>query len=221
MSESRSAPTLATITVGLVDDHHLVREGLRLVLDAHEGIDVVGEASSQAEAFELLERVVPDVLVLDMTFPDGDGLPLLHELAARHPEMRIVILTMHRDAETVRQAMAAGAAGYVVKGARSSELVQAIEAVHRHERYLHSSVTEAVVEASIAWMREGSPLTVREREILSLFGSGLSIKDISHVTGISQFTVRNHLAKVSEKVGLKGSQALVRYAIEHGLVRRA
>ena len=107
------------IRIVLADDHHLVREGLRLVLSRVEGFEVVGDAATQEDAVELVDATNPDVLLLDLTFPDGDGLPLLRALRARHRDLRVVVLTMHRESETVRQALAAGAAGYVVKGARS------------------------------------------------------------------------------------------------------
>ncbi|MGP1674768.1 MAG: response regulator, partial [Candidatus Limnocylindrales bacterium] len=131
-------PSDRPIRVGLVDDHHLIREGLRLVLSAIEDLDVVGEASSRDGAFRLVQTTHPDVLLLDVTFPDGDGLQLVRTLRAQEPDLRIIVLTMHSDAETVRQALASGASGYIVKGAHSQELVDAIHAVSRGERYLHS-----------------------------------------------------------------------------------
>ena len=151
----------------LIEDHHLVREGLRLVLTTN-GFDVVGECPSVQGAFDLLERHRPDVVLLDLSLADGDGVALLREMHARSPDTRIVVVTMHRDAETVRQALLAGADGYVVKGAHSIDLVDAIQAVMRGERYLHSSVTSVVVDDSIRWLQSGGVLTVREREILGL-----------------------------------------------------
>jgi len=207
------------IRVALVDDHHLVREGLRLVLAGIDGFEVVGEASTQAEAFELVEASRPDVLLLDLTYPEGDGLPLLRALRERHRDVRVVVLTMHRGSETVRQALAAGASGYVVKGAHSMELVEAIRAVWRGEWYLHSSVTGAIVDDSIRWVETGSPLSVREREILSIVASGHSPTETARMLGISVHTVRRHIANLSTKLGVHGTNALTRYAIRHGLAR--
>ena len=208
------------IRVGLVDDHHLVREGLRLVLAGDDGFAVVGEASTRDGAFDLVAASRPDVLVLDLTFPDGDALPLIRDLRTRHPDLRLVILTMHSDPETVRQTLAAGASGYLVKGAHSQELFAAIRAVSRGERYLHSSVTAAIVDDSIRWLQTGT-LSVREREVLSLLASGNAPAQIGRALDISVHTVRRHIANLSAKLGLRGTNALTRYAIRHGLVRDA
>jgi DNA-binding NarL/FixJ family response regulator len=125
---------------------------------------------------------------------------------------------MHSDPETVRQALAAGAAGYLVKGAQSRELIEAIRAVARGDRYLHSSVTGAVVEDSIRWFEAGA-MSVREREVLSLLAAGRSPAQIAEALDISVHTVRRHLANISEKLGVKGMNALTRYAIRNGLDR--
>jgi DNA-binding NarL/FixJ family response regulator len=202
----------------MIEDHHLVREGLRLVLET-EGFDVVGESPSIAGAFDLVARHHPDVILLDLSLADGDGITLLRELRARSPETRIVVVTMHRDPETVRQALLAGAAAYLVKGAHSHELFEAIEAVMRGERYLHSSVTSMVVDDSLRWLQSGSILTAREREILGLLAAGNGPVEIGHRLGISPFTVRRHVANLSDKLGTRGTSALVRYAIREGLVR--
>ncbi len=214
-SRQRQGP----IRIALVDDHHLVREGLRLVLDNVDGFEVVGEAATHEEAFDLVAGTRPDILVLDLTFPEGDGLPLLRALRTLHPDLRVVVLTMDRGSETVRQALVAGARGYVVKGAHSNELLEAIHAVWRGERYLHSSVTGAIVDDSIRFNRAGSQISVREREILSLLASGHPTAEVSLMLGISVHTVRRHVANLSEKLGLHDRTALTRYAVEHGLIR--
>jgi two-component system response regulator NreC len=213
-----SAPSSRAIRVGLVDDHHLVREGLRLVLAGEERFEVVGEASTRGDAIDLVAASRPDVLVLDLTFPDGDALPLMRDLRSRHPGLRIVVLSMHSDPETVRQALAAGASGYLVKGAHSQELFAAIQAVARGERYLHSSVTGAIVDDSVRWLKTGT-MSIREREILSLLASGHPPAEIGRTLDISIHTVRRHIANLSTKLGIRGTNALTRYAIRHGLVR--
>jgi DNA-binding NarL/FixJ family response regulator len=206
------------IRVALVDDHHLIREGLRLVLQGEDGLEIVGEAADHASAIELVATQRPHVLVLDLTFPEGDAMPLLRALRTRHPELRILVLTMHSDPETVRQALAAGAAGFMIKGAQSRELVEAIRAVARGDRYLHSSVTNAVVEDSLRWLEAGT-MSAREREVLSLLASGQSAAQIGKSLDISVHTVRRHLANVSSKLGIRGMNALTRYAIRNGLAR--
>ncbi len=207
------------IRVGLVDDHQLVREGLRLVLGDDKGFEVVGEATTHEEAFELVAATRPDVLLLDLTFPEGDGLPLLRALRSRYPGLRVVIVTMDRGSESVRQALLAGASGYVVKGARSRDLFEAIRAVSRGEVYLHSSVAGAIVDDSIRLARSGQQLSVREREILSLLAGGRSPSEVGRILGISVHTVRRHVANLSEKLGIHGIRALTTYAVEHGLTR--
>ena len=206
------------IRVALVDDHHLIREGLRLVLQGDPGFEIVGEAADHASAIDLVMTERPDVLLLDLTFPEGDALPLLRALRARQPDLKVMVLTMHSDPETVRQALAAGAAGYMVKGAQSRELSEAIRAVARGDRYLHSSVTNTVIEDSVRWFEAGT-MSAREREVLSLLASGHSPAQIARSLDISVHTVRRHLSNVSDKLGLKGMNALTRYAIRHGLDR--
>ncbi len=220
----RAAGTVATrlrppVRVALVDDHHLVRESLRHFLELEPGIVVVGEAGDRGEAFDVLANGAPDIVLLDITFPDDDGVALLRELAARRPEVRLLVLTMHRDTETVRQALRAGAAGYVVKGAHTSELIEAIWAVARGERYLHSLVAGAIIDDSLRWSEAASPLSAREREILARIAAGASAADVGRALGISPYTVRRHVANLSRKLGLRGSKALTRYAIEQGLIR--
>ncbi|HEY7589444.1 MAG TPA: response regulator transcription factor [Candidatus Limnocylindrales bacterium] len=212
-------PGRRPIKVGLVEDHHLFREGLRLVLDRARDIDVVGEAATATEAFDVLERCRPDVMLVDLSLGQSDGISILRAISARRPEIRLVVLSMHRDAETVRQALLAGATGYVAKGAHSLELLDAIRAVMRGESYLHSSVTGAIVDDSLRWLRSGGPLSAREREILRLIAAGNSTRAVGDLLGISPHTVRRHLANLSAKLGLRGISALVRYAAQHGLVR--
>jgi DNA-binding NarL/FixJ family response regulator len=211
-------PALRPIRVALVDDHHLVREGLRLVLMSR-GFDVVGESPTAAGTFELLAQHRPDVLLLDLSLGAADGITLLREIGARAPATKVVIVSMHRDPETVRQALRAGAVGYVVKGAHSNDLYDAIDAVMRGERYLHSSVTAAIVDDSLRWLESGTVLTAREREILSLLAARYSSVEIGRRLGISPHTVRRHMANLSSKLGTRGTEALVSYALREGLGR--
>jgi DNA-binding NarL/FixJ family response regulator len=211
---SRSGP----IRIGLIDDHHLVRESLRLVLDSEADLEVVGQAASHPEAFHLMATASPDVLLLDLGLPDGDGISLLRALRDRYDDLKIIVVTMDRGTETVRQALAAGAWGYVVKGAHAHELVEAIRAVARGEQYLHSSVTSAVISDSIRWTQTGTQLSLREREIVGHLAAGLSPAAIGRLLGISVHTVNRHVANLSAKLGLRGRSALTRYAIEHDLI---
>jgi two-component system response regulator NreC len=210
---------IGAVRVVLVDDHELVREGLRLVLALHEGIEVIGEAGDSQHAFEVIEAVKPDVVLLDLSLADGDATPLLRSLKTRNPALHVIVLTVYRDAETVRQSLLAGADGYVGKGATSVELIEAITAVLRGERYLHSSVTSAVVDDSIRWLQQGGPLSPREREILALVSSGNSAASIGRILGISPHTVRRHIANTKSKLDARGIPELIRYATQHGIAR--
>jgi DNA-binding NarL/FixJ family response regulator len=203
----------------LVDDHPIVREGLLLVLQRQSDLLVVGEAGSSREALELVIDRRPDVILLDIGLGDEDGVPVIEILSARVPEARVLVLSMFDDAETVRQALLAGAVGYLVKGATSEELAAAIRTVAHGRRYLHGSVAGPVIEDGLRWLRSGSSLTPREREVLSLLASGKTASAIGRVLGISAHTVRRHLANTAAKLHLHGGGALVRYATKHGLAR--
>jgi len=214
-----SAPN--AIRIALVDDHRLVRDGLRLLVENEIDLTVVGEAEDRQQAFVLIEREQPDVVLLDISLGDQDAIPLIAEVQSRWPAIQILVLTMHSDAETVRQSLAAGVAGYLVKGAFATELTQAIRAVASGERYLHSSITSAVVDDSLRWLRSGTALTAREREILGLYASGHSPAAIGRSLGISANTVRRHIANLAAKLDLHGRAALTHYAAEHGVIRAA
>ena len=205
------------IKVVLVDDHHIVREGVKALLSARPDIQVVGEASDLAGAFALLEHVQPHVMVLDVAVGKEDSLSALPALKARRPDLKVLILTMHSDAETVRQALANGASGYLVKGAYSSELDIAIRATASGDRYLHSSITMQVVDDYLRG--NADVVTAREREVLVLIANGRSASDVSETLGISAHTVRRHLANLRTKLGLRGRGALLRYALGHDLLR--
>jgi NarL family two-component system response regulator LiaR len=209
------------IRVLLVDDHAVVREGLRLVLGQEEGLAVVGEAADPREAVELSRRQQPDVVVMDIGLGNDDGVGTIAAILAQAPDTRILVLTMFHDPETLRQCLLAGAAGFVVKGASAAEVVDAIRAVHRGERYVHSSVAGFIVEDGLHWLRDGSVLSRREREVLGLLGGGRTPAGIGEVLGISVHTVRRHLANTATKLGLVGARELARYAREHDLARPA
>ncbi len=212
-------PATHLIRVGIVEDHAIVREGLRMVLETYPDIVVGGDSATAESAFELVANDKPDVLLVDVTLGDADGIRLVRDLRIRHRDLPIVVLTMHRDAETVRQALLAGARGYVVKGATSQALVDAIRAVSRGEQYLHSTIASAIIDNSIHWMQSTTRLSSREREILSLLAGGKSAASIGVALGISVHTVNRHLANLSSKLQVRGRIGLVRYAVENGLIR--
>jgi two-component system response regulator NreC len=210
---------MQTIRVAIVDDHALVRDGLRLILERERDIDVVGDAADAAGAFALAATRRPHVMVVDLTLGGSDGIALLRDLTSRHPRIRLVTLTMHEHEETVRQAFLAGAAGYVVKGAPSADLVTAVRAVARNQHYVHPVVASVVVVDSLRWLRQADRLTPREIEVLRLLTAGRTAAETGHALGISAHTVRRHIANVTEKAGVRGRVALTRYALEHHLVQ--
>ena len=210
---------MQTIRVGIVDDHALVRDGLRLILEREPDIDVVGDAADPAGAFALAATRKPHVMVVDLTLGGSDGIALLRDLTSRHPRIRLVTVTMHQHEETVRQAFLAGAAGYVVKGAPSADLIAAVRAVARNQHYVHPVVASGVVVDSLRWLRQADRLTPREIEVLRLLTAGRTAAETGRQLGISAHTVRRHIANVTEKAGVHGRVALTRYALENHLVR--
>lgn len=210
---------MSAIRVLLVDDHAVVRDGLRLVLGQAADLVVVGEAGSSAEAVDLSHRLAPDVVVMDIGLGSEDGVGTIEPILARSPTSRILVLTMFHDPETVRQCLLAGAAGFVVKGATGADVVDAVRAVHRGERYVHSSVVGFLVDDGLRWLRNRTGLSPREREVLGLLGGGRPPAVIGQLLGISVHTVRRHLANASGKLGVAGARNLARYAREHDMAR--
>jgi len=206
-------------SVVIIDDHALVREGLRLLLELEPDLEVVGEAGTADEAFAIVERTNAQIALVDLTLGDSEGIALIRGLGARYPRTLPIALTMHRDGETVREALLAGASGYLVKGASREELVAAIHAVARGERYVHSAVAGIVVGDSLQWLRHGQHLSPREREVLRLIADGKTASDVGRVLGISVHTVRRHVSNLTAKLGVGGRAGLTRYAFEHGLMR--
>lgn len=209
---------MSPIRIGIVDDHGLVREGLRLILDLQTDMDVVGEADGPAMAFALAASREPHIMLVDLTLDGFDGVTLLRDLTVRHPTIRLIAVTMHHDEETVRQAFLAGAAGYVVKGAASSELITAVRAVARNQHYIHPVVASVMVLDSLRWLRQGDRLSPREIDVLRLVTAGRTAAETGRVLGISPHTVRRHVANMASKMGVHGRVALTRYAVEHHLV---
>lgn len=209
---------MSPIRVGLVDDHALVRDGLRLILSAESDIEVVGEASDAAGAMAIAADHLPDIMLVDLTLNGSDGVGLVRDLTTKHSGLRVIVVTMHHHDETVRQVFLAGASGYVVKGAPSADLIAALRAVANNQHYVHPLVASVVVVDSLRWLRHGDRLSPREIEVLRLASGGSTAVETGIALGISAHTVRRHLANVASKVGVRGRIALTRYALEHDLV---
>lgn len=208
----------------IVDDHAIVREGVRMILAQESDLEVVGEAGDGQQALELTERIRPDVVIMDISMPGMGGIEATQTVRAKHPEVQVLVLTMHEDESYVFQLLRAGAAGYVLKRAAAQDLVQAVRAAAKGEAFLYPSVARKVVEDYLRRVETGEErerydgLTTREKEILTLIAQGLSNQQIAEKLFISIKTVQTHRAHILEKLALHDRTELVRYAIRKGLI---
>ncbi len=208
----------------LIDDHRIVRDGLRLVLRGEEGLEVVGEASDGGQALDLVERAKPDVAIVDMHLPGVSGLELLRCLRDRGSGVKLVVLSADADAELVEGAMQTGVSAYILKESASVELVRAIRAVVCGEAYLSSQVAAIVVEGYRRAVTAGSGsrvsvLSEREEQILKRIADGQSTKEVAYALGLSPKTVESHRSRLMEKLGLYTVAELTKHAIREGLSR--
>lgn len=212
------------IRVFLVDDHTIVRDGLRLVLTAEPLLQVVGEAANGQELLDQLPTVSTDVVLMDLNMPVLDGLATTHELRKHYPHLRVLILSMMTHEHTIGELLAAGAHGYVLKNADKNEISTAIQAVATGKRFLCSEIGLTLLEKLLAHEAEGaahaargpSHLTSREGEILELVASGLTNQQIADELFTSRRTVETHRQNLLEKTGALNTPALVKYAMEQG-----
>ena len=206
----------------LVDDHALVRAGIRALISMIEGVEVVGEAGDGDEALRLVEKLHPDLVLLDITLPGMNGLTVLSEITARFPDVRVIMLTMHEAREYAIQALRGGAAGFIPKSAASAELTQAIHTVMRGKTYVSSETAQdgtLLTERAAREQELLEKLTPRQREILVLIAEGKSMKQIARALDISIKTVESHRAQLTERLGIHDVAGLVRFAIRTGLVK--
>lgn len=214
---------MSRTTVMIVDDHAMVRKGLRMLIESQHDLQVVGEAGSMREAIELGSRVKPQVVTLDLSMPGPSGVASVERLRAAIPGVRIVVVTMHEDAAYVRAAMAMGASGYVIKGAADTELISAIRAVARGRVFIDvgdAATLESILAptASSAGKTPIETLSEREREVLAKVARGYTNQQIADEISLSVKTVESYRARLMKKLGLKDRSDLVRLAIELGLV---
>jgi DNA-binding NarL/FixJ family response regulator len=209
------------IRVVIADDHAVVRGGLRALIKDDPQLELVGEASGGIEAVELVNQLQPDILVLDLSMPDMDGITVTPRLKNAGSTTRILILTVHEDEGLLREAIRSGAAGYVLKRAAEAELISAIQTVLQGKLYVDpvmmlSLLTEPAEKPPVA--RADTPLTGREIDVLRLIAQGYTNRQISEELRISVRTVEGHRANILEKLGLHSRAELVRYARQCGLV---
>ncbi len=208
------------VRVLVVDDHAVVRTGIRLLLAQADGIEPVGEASSGRQAIFEARSLQPDVVLLDMVMPDGTGLEVIPTLLHENPETRILVLSMQDDPRYVREAFAAGASGYVLKEAADVEVVSAVLEVARGGRYVHPELGARLIaaDAAAAKKAEADPLSEREREVLRLLALGHTNQEIAKELFISVRTAETHRAHIMQKLRLTSRAELVRHAIAQGLL---
>ena len=212
------------ISVIIAEDHHLVRQGVRALLEKALDIQIVGEASDGQQAVELCEQLKADILVIDIVMPRLNGLQAVDRLRTSSLTTRAIILSMYSDETMVRQALTQGARGYVLKQAVAEELVLAIRAATRNEIYLSPAISSILVEATLQGRSVGSmtdvfdQLSLREREVLQLLSEGHTNSEIAKILFLSEKTIEKHRAALMEKLNIHNLAGLVKVAIKHGLI---
>ena len=208
--------------VVLVDDHALVRAGIRALIGMIEGVDVVGEAGDGDDALRLVDDLRPDIVLLDVTMPAMSGFTTLQEITTRFPAVRVIMLTMHEAREYAIQALRGGAAGFIPKSAASAELKEAIKTVMRGKTYVSSETPQNIAATTDKTAQEKEllkGLTPRQREILALIAEGQATKKIARTLNISAKTVESHRSQLMERLDIHEVAGLVRFAIRTGLVK--
>ena len=211
-----------TIRVLIVDDHAVVRSGIRLLLEREQDIEPVGEAGTGREAVFQARELNPDVILMDVVMPDGTGLDVLPQLTHEHPDAKVLLLSMQDDPRYVREAFAAGASGYVLKEAADAEVVAAVREVAKGGRYVNPELGARLVaaEADAERRAEEDPLSDREREVLRLLALGHTNQEIAKQLYISVRTAETHRAHIMQKLRLSSRAELVRYALAQGLLEQ-
>ena len=209
-----SASTI--IRLALVDNHSLVRDGIRALLSVVPNVDVVGEAENGAGALEMVIHCNPDLLLVDINLPDINGLELTRILRDRHPSLKILILSMHDRKEYVSESLRSGASGYVLKNSPSREIIAAIEAITNGGTFYSAEIAQKLL------LDEGNSneLTPRENQVLYKIAQGLNNKEMARVLDISVRTVETHRLSIRRKLNIDKPTALIKYAIDHGIIPR-
>lgn len=204
----------------LADDHTVVRKGFTLILSGQPDLEVVGEARNGREAVELAEKLQPDVVVIDVSMPELNGIEATRRIGECCTRTRVLALSMHRDAVYVREILRAGARGYLVKDADDDAFVDAVRAVARGEGYISPAVSEAVLSDFRKHVTNPVDLlSTREREVLQMIAEGKTNKEIANILNLSVYTVEAHRGKIMEKLNLHNTGDMVRFAIRNGLIQ--
>jgi len=206
------------VTILLADDHAIVRQGLKLILSSHADLQVVGEAANGREAVELAGKLRPDIVLLDVQMPELNGIEATRQMVAANPRIRILVLSMHKEAVYVREILRAGARGYILKDAIDTELLSALRSVANGDGYISPAVSGALNDKVKDLNDPVGLLSAREREVLLLIADGKTNKEIATRLNLSVYTVDSHRGKIMEKLNLHSAGELVRFAIKNGLV---
>ncbi|MGD2062222.1 MAG: response regulator transcription factor [Nitrospirota bacterium] len=212
------------IKILIADDHALVREGITALLSPHDQIEIVGTAANGQEAVGKAGKLHPDIILMDIAMPGLGGLEATLEIRKLHPDIKILILSQYDDKEYVSRLFKAGVSGYILKHAVGTDLVSAIRAVHRGECYLYPAIAAGVVDGylgrnAIAVDDPYESLSDREKQVLKLIAEGSSHKEIAALLNISPKTVVAHQTNISEKLGIRSRAALIKFALQKGIVK--
>ncbi len=223
--QETTVPRSATITarILLVDDHEIIRKGLKSILEARKDWEIVGEATTGREAVKKVEELKPDVVVLDISMPELNGLEAVRQIVRIAPRTEVLVLTMHESEELVREVLEAGARGYLLKSDAARQLISAIETLRFHRPYLTSKVNEVVLTGYLGGKplkgeTSGGRLTPREREIVQLLAEGLTNKEVATTLHISVKTAETHRTNIMRKLDLHSVSELVRYAVRNHII---
>ena len=211
---------MSKIRVLLVDDHAIMRDGISALLDLQDDIEIVGEASEGKEAVEKARELVPDVVVMDISMPEMDGLEATRRIKKKNPSVKVLVLTQHDNREYILSTIKSGSDGYLPKRALGSELVAAIRAIHQGHSFLYPTAAGILLE-DYRRQVEKEPydrLTEREREVFRLIADGHTSREIADMLFISLKTIQNHRAKIMEKLNIHNRSELIKYAILKGLI---
>jgi DNA-binding NarL/FixJ family response regulator len=216
---------MSLVRIMVADDHDIVRHGLRTLLETRQGWEVIGEASDGRQAVDMAKRLKPDVVVLDISMPELNGLEAARQILHEVPRTEVLILTMHRSEQVVRELLQAGARGYLLKNDAARELVAAVEALSQHQPFFTSEVSEIVLQGfrrpAVVTDQSQTPsarLTARERQIVQLLAEGKSNKEVASALGISVKTAETHRTNIMNKLNLHSLSELVRYAVRNNMI---
>jgi DNA-binding NarL/FixJ family response regulator len=213
------------LRIVVVDDHAIVRRGVRALLESHAGWEVVAEATTGREAIEAVKRHRPEIVVMDLSLPELNGLDATRQIVRESPQTEVLVLTMHHSEELAREVLEAGARGYVLKSDADDYLLTAVDALRQHKPFLTSGVTEFMLDGFLREARTGpeqlskESVTPREREIIQLLAEGHSNKEAATRLGVSVKTIEAHRANIMRKLRLRSVSDLVRYAIRNNIAQ--